>query len=244
MKKFVLILAAVSFSFIGHSQIKTRVIFSAEGSYNEASINNGTTLHLNETEGHYLVGGISAGFFLTDRFIVGFGLEFNKSAEDRYALLILNNSYIQEEKMKIKSSLLSPNLYAGWYFKIINNFYCNVNLKISYGKINTEYQSKIGARSKFTRDSVQFYPIDGSLAYSATFESDSKFDYFSAGIHPQVTYFMTKNFGIYISLGSIEYSILDWENDNSEWNANFNPSYWRFGVKLRLQSSQTITDSD
>jgi hypothetical protein len=35
-------------------------------------------------------------------------------------------------------------------------------------------------------------------------------------------------------MGGIEYSVVDWKNDNSRWVVNLNPMRWRLGLNFKL----------
>ena len=71
------------------------------------------------------------------------------------------------------------------------------------------------------------------LPYSRVYEESSDFDLFKVEIIPELTYFISSRFGLSQGLGGIEYSMLDWETDNSSRIINFNPVNWRFGIKVK-----------
>jgi hypothetical protein len=72
------------------------------------------------------------------------------------------------------------------------------------------------------------------LPYSRVYEESSDFDLFKVEIIPELTYFISSRFGLSQGLGGIEYSMLDWETDNSSRIINFNPVNWRFGIKVKI----------
>jgi hypothetical protein len=59
-------------------------------------------------------------------------------------------------------------------------------------------------------------------------------DLFSTHLDPELSYFITPGFCGCLSMGGVEYSIIDWKGDNSLWTANFNPVNWKLGFKFKL----------
>jgi len=72
------------------------------------------------------------------------------------------------------------------------------------------------------------------LSYSRVYEESSDFDLFKVEIIPELTYFISSRFGLCLGLGGIEYSMLDWETDNSSRIINFNTVNWRFEIKVKI----------
>jgi hypothetical protein len=211
---------------------KGKVMVSVDGSYVKSTSENGVTNNQNVTQGKYLDIGASVGYFISNRFIVGLGLDYNQEKEKRANILMINR-YYQTERTNIKSNALLPNVFLGYYYPIVNRLYFNANLKLSYSKIKSEYDTF------FTGDVypslTTFEPTDEySSSYAMGQEGNSKVDFFSAEILPELTYFISSRFSFYLGLGGIGYSLLDWDSDNSNWAINFNPIYWKFGVKIKI----------
>ncbi len=53
--------------------------------------------------------------------------------------MFFNDHNIQIEKMEIKSKVLLPGVFFGYYFPILSKFYFNANLGLNCGKINSVY---------------------------------------------------------------------------------------------------------
>lgn len=78
IKNYFLLLLLFLFALNSYSQIeKGNIIISLEGNYSNTSSENGVTTNLTETDGKYLEIGSSIGLFLSDRFVAGFGFDYN-----------------------------------------------------------------------------------------------------------------------------------------------------------------------
>lgn len=105
-------------------------IISADGNYIKTNIENGVTTNQNYTKGEYLNLGTSIGTFITNKLIVGVGLDYNWGKEARSNSLYFNN-FVQREIMIIKSNVILPNLYLGYYQRIIDKLYFSSTLRFS-----------------------------------------------------------------------------------------------------------------
>ena len=235
MKKNLLIVLIAFFTLDLFSQIdKDDVIFSVNGNYVKTTTENGVTRNQNSSQIKDLSIGATFGYFVTDRFVAGFGLDYYWNKEARRSGLYINN-YMQKELMKITSDALLPNVFVGYYYPIIGKFYINTHLKISYGKLKSDYNTVILGTFNDPIDGISV--INEPSTYIKEYEWNSKTDYFSVSLSPELTYFITPNFGVCLGLGGIEYSMTDWITDNSNWGINFNPAYWKFGIKIKTYMS-------
>lgn len=235
MKKYFILLFLFLTALNSYSQLdKGSIIIALEGNYSNTSNKNGVTTNTTETDGKYLEVGTSIGLFLTDRIVAGFGFEYKWAKESRFNELYFNN-FFQAEYMNLTSKFPSPNLFIGYYYPIINKLYFNTNLKISYGKISTDYSTIYsGVENNSNSNNPDFELGDNSNNYIQSSENKYEYDYFSSKIQPALTYFISNRLGLTISLGGIEYSMLDWKNNTSDWIVNFDPAYWSFGVEFKI----------
>lgn len=107
-------------------------------------------------------------------------------------------------------------------------------MKFSSGKIKSEYNTLIAGSVYYPTDTMIIIADQYSSTYVKGSEKSSKIDLFNAEILPELTYFISSKFGLCLGLGGIEYSMTDWETDNSSWTINFSPVNWRFGIKLKI----------
>lgn len=232
MKNIILFVLIVLLTFDLYSQInKGAVVLSFSGNYMKTNTESGVTTNLNSIQGQYLRINSSIGYFFTGHFVAGIGIDYDWDKEKRFSQLYFNR-FLQVEKLEIKSKVLLPNLYIGYYHQIINNLYINTNVKFSYGKVKSNYNTLYAGSGQLTFDS--FVDLNNGESYVISKEDESEQDFFCTNINPELTYFVSTRFGQCIGVGSIEYSMIDWKNDNSSWVVNFNPSYWNFGVKIMI----------
>jgi hypothetical protein len=234
MKKTVLILF-IAFSTLDlFSQVEKRnFIISVDGNYLKTTTENGVTTNQNVAQIQNLGIGASVGYFITDRFIAGVGLDYYWEKESRTNKLMFNK-FKQIEVLRTKSNVYLPNFYLGYYYPIISKLYISTNLKLSLGKIKSDYKSLIAGSAYNPTESSELIEYPLSSEYVNAYEENADADYLRANLFPELTYFATSNVGLCLGLGGIEYSMTDWKTDNSSWVINFNPEYWRFGIKLKI----------
>ncbi len=234
MKKNVLIVLIVLSTIDLFSQIeKGKIIVSIDGNYIKTNTENGVTSNQNVSQIKNLNIGTSVGYFITDRFVLGVGLDYYWNKESRTTEMMINR-FFQAEAMNVKSKAFLPNIYVGYYYPIINKLYVNANLKLSYGKIKSESNTLIAGNVYYPSGTLITIVDQYSSTYMNSYERNSEVDLFTAEILPELTYFISSKFGLCLGLGGLGYSMIDWETDNSSWTINFNPVNWRFGFKLRL----------
>ena len=233
MKRNTLIILIIFQTFNLFSQInKGNFIISTNGSYVKSNTENGVSTNSTYIQGRYLNISLSGGYMLTDGFVIGAGIDYNWGKEKRLNNLHLNN-FSQSESMDIKSTSLLPCLYLGYYYQIINKLYISANLKFNYGKIKSSMDA-IYSSMTLALDSILVVPgVNGSASLSE-YKTDSKLDIFSAKAYPELVFFISNKFSLFLEPGGIEYSILDWKNDNSSWVVSFKPDFWRLGIKVRI----------
>lgn len=232
MKKNLLLVLMIFSALNLFSQIeKGNISIGIDGNYTKVNTQNGVSTNLNYTKGQYLNAGAYIGYFITDRLIAGAGFDYMLNKETRYNSLYFNN-FLQLEEMDLKSKAFLPNVYLGYYYKVVSKLYFSTTLKFSYGKIKTEYSTTFTGGGPFfdSNGAIQ----SNNVPYTKGSSGDSETDYFSAQIYPEVMYFVSSKFGVCLNLGGIAYSINDWETNSSSFSINFKPNYWRFGLKFRL----------
>jgi hypothetical protein len=235
MKKNIILILILFYSLDSFGQIaKNDVIISMDGNYMKINTESGVITNSSSTKGQYLDLGTSMGLFLSDHFIMGIGLNYEWGKETRMNKMIYSRNILQIEEFKIKSKILLPGIFFGYYFPIVGKFYFNASLALNCGKINSEHESVYAQRTTyFSTDSSYVYlgddPLNGGLSKS------SSTYYFSTQICPELSYFLSSKFGLSLSLGGIEYSLTDWKFENSACAVNFNPAYWKLGIKFILK---------
>ncbi len=234
IKKVIFLAVAIISNLNLFSQIeKGHIILSLEGNYMQPTTETGVVNNQNTTEGKYLEIGSSIGCFISNKLIAGIGLDYNWIKEYRGNQLMINK-YYQTEVTKIKSRVFLPNIYLGYYYPVFNRLYINAKLKFSYGKIKTEYNTIVAGSVYDPTNASTLLIDDSSSSYVSEEEGSSNVDFSSIDIIPELSYYVSSRICVCLGFGGISYSISDWDMDYSSWAVNFNPSYWKFGIKIRM----------
>lgn len=234
MKQQLLIALLVLSTMDLFSQIdKGKIIISVNGNYTKSTSENGVLTNQTTVQGKYLNIGASFGYFLTDKFIAGFGLDYSWNKETRSNTLMINR-FSQYEGIDLKSTAVLPNIYLGYYYQVINKLYFNTNLKLSYGKVKSEYNDLLVGDVHYPADTIISVTDQYSASYMFSKAGSTEVDFFSAQVLPELNYFVSQKISLCLGLGGIEYSMIDWKTDNSNCTINFSPAYWRFGIKIKL----------
>jgi hypothetical protein len=231
MKSYLFIVILLLTSTGLFSQImKNDFLLSLDGNYVKTYTENGASTNQSRSQIEQLVLGPSIGIFVTDHIAVGAGLDYIWSKEKINSILCTDNiTYIQREYMETTSNAFIPNVYMGYYYPVINKLFMSARLKVSYGQVKSDEVSIVAG---FYNNSGAVSEDPSSYIYSSSY--NKKYDYFSANISPELTYFIGKRFGLCLGLGGVEYALPDWETGSSSWDVNFDPSNWTLGFRLDL----------
>ncbi len=231
MKKTLFFIITVLYTFNLSAQFsKGDMLISVDGNYSKTHRVSGVTTNLFNSNEKNLNLGASMGFFLNNHVLLGFGVDYSWEKATHMNMLSLDEK-IQVEEMNTKTNLILPNAFVGFYYPIMERLYFNTNLKLSYGVAKSDYNTFYAGASNMI-DTVQLQNV--TPPYAKNSEGDNNYDYFSAQICPEITWFATSKLGLSLGLGGIGYAITDWESDTSSWMVNFNPNVWKLGVKIRL----------
>ncbi|MCK9312271.1 MAG: hypothetical protein M0P26_08350 [Bacteroidales bacterium] len=232
MKKLVLSILIIFSTFDMFAQMeKGDIIISVSGNYIKTTTEDGGYTNQNATQGKYLNFSPSIGTLTKDNTIAGLGLDYYWTKEKRFNSIRFNG-FLQNEVMNAKSKVILPYFYIGYYYHIISKLYLNANFKMGCGVIKSEMNTDyVGTREYDGSSDLTSFDFE---TYVNGAESSSDYDYFCTNIYPEITYFVSTRLGLCLGIGGIEYSMIDWKKDNSSWIVNFNPNYWKFGIKVKL----------
>ena len=231
MRRTLFFIITVLYTFNLSAQFsKGDMLISVEGNYSKSNSGSGVFTNQFVSNEKNLNLGASMGFFVNNHVLLGFGVDYSWEKATHINRLFFDDKF-QFEELNTKTNLILPNAFVGYYYPILERLYFNTNLKLSYGVMKSENTTNCMGGTKFT--STYQLQIE-NLAYAYTIERDADYDYFSAQICPEITWFATSKVGLSLGLGGIGYAITDWESDTSSWMINFNPNVWKLGVKIRL----------
>lgn len=235
MKKYVLLIMIICSCIHLFGQInKGDVMISLNGNFMKTVSGSGVTTNDLSTQGKYLNAGTSIEYFFSSRLSVGAGLDYQWTKETTSNMIYLklpDLHVVHYEIMEIKSNVFLPNVFLKYYIPVTQKLYFNTNLKFSYGKIKTELHTDIIAPDSrpYEVELTEFTPT----TYRSS-SSESTLDSFTAQLGPELSYFFTPKLIGCLALGGVEYSMLDWRTTNSLWNVNFNPAFWKLGIKINI----------
>lgn len=232
MKQIFWVAFILLLSIQANSQIrKGDLVMSVEGNYRKDNRESGVYTNANSVRGSLLDVGGTVGFAFSDRIVAGFGLDYMNNKETRTNRLLLADQ-LQMEEMQLKSKGFAPNLFLGYYLPVFDRLYLSSTLKVSYGKIKSDFGSIYVGREMLLENDPNHLYVSAS-SYARGYSGSSDADLFGLSLSPELTWFATEKFGIYLGLGGIEYALSDWDADNSGWLISFNPSYWSFGIRIK-----------
>jgi len=231
MKKIIALFIILATTMSVNSQItKGDYSISVTGNYSKGSNSSGVSTNSFTTTGENINASISVEHYKMSNFYIGLGFDFHWGNDNIFNSLSSKN-FTQYENMKVKSFLIFPNIIYGYYLPITDNLFFNLSARVGYGVLGYDYNSDYKNYQ---------HPNGGTLAQTTTANEDLKWgsnDYFKdfgASLSPEINYFLSDNFGLCLRLGGIDYSILDWNKDQSSFNVNFNPNNWRLGIRFIL----------
>lgn len=231
MRKIFASLIIFSASMTVNSQIsKGTFTISVNGNYYDGSNSIGVATNSLLTNIQDLNTGISIEYFVKKNLFIGVGFDYSWSNEYRFSGFS-SNSFAQVELMNVKSNLLLPNIIGGYSFQLMKKLYLNTNFKIGYGRYSNKTYSDY---TWIQHTDGGTFTQTGAINEVISWESDNQSSYFGTSLSPEINYFISERFGLCLGLGGIEYAILDWNKDQSSWIVNFNPNFWRLGIKFKI----------
>jgi hypothetical protein len=236
MKKnlFTILILLSAFEIFAQPE-KWNYLIDVSGNYNKTTTENGVLTNRFTTKSNSLATDASMGYFFSSRFIAGIGVDYIHRNEQRQNILN-TNYFIQAEALNIKAEGILPHIYFGYYLPITSKLYFNTNLKLSYGKIKSDYQSQLDGEESLNSGFFTSQALMVKLYNRNTNRSDNS-EYFEAFLSPELSYFFTKSFGVYLGCGGISYSMYDWKTINSNWLISFDLNHWKIGIKIQMHSN-------
>jgi len=231
MKKALFIAYMTILSISSFAQIeKGKVLISFNGSYRKETTGSGTSFNSSYTQGKYLATGATVGYFFTNHFALGVGLDYGWVKEDRQTSLYLSN-ILHMEQTTITSNTIMPSVYFGFYYPVVGRLYINAIGKVNIGHSSVKSYSAVMEASSFSSTNT-FSDITTTNPYGSFM--DIKADVFNATLAPEVAYFISSKVGLSLSLGGIYYTITNWKSEYANCGIDFAPRNWQVGCKISL----------
>jgi hypothetical protein len=232
MKKLLLSLFILVLPFYVYSQIsKGNIQISLNGNFIKTNNATGVTTNYLNSDTKQLVLDGTLEYFVSPNTMLGIGLEYTRIKENTLSHLYFNN-FMQIEEFETESKILLPHIGIAHHFRIVDNLFLSPYLNIGFGRMKAEYNTIIAGRKDLQSGDYVYSDPDESTSGLRGQKDDTESDYLNANVCPQMNYYVSQNFGVYLELGGINYSISDW--DNEQWLVDFNPRYWSLGFKIRI----------
>jgi hypothetical protein len=195
-------------------------IFSESGVLSNSYSTNQKTINLNST----------IGYIIDSCFVVGVGTEYLMQKEHRSnALYLVYTDYAQEGFVNIESEAIMPILYLGYYKKVFDRLYFFTTLYFEYGNVKSVYNSlNVGTylvASTHLDSGKNNAVITGSHKTVYT-------EIFIGSMKPSLIFYLSQHFGLNLELGGIDYVLKKLDADKAQWNINFYPANWKFGIQV------------
>ncbi|MFT3739225.1 MAG: hypothetical protein QM786_10745 [Breznakibacter sp.] len=206
-----------------------RVWVLTELNYAEKTSATGVFSNRVSTDGKYFDGGALLVWGLNGHFNLGVGLDYVHEKETRFGEVYVGDR-LTSEQMDLKSHAWMPKMRAGYEHDVSGRLKMGASLLCRYGQLVTSSSSLIvNSQDVSNGESLE---DNGTEVTVAGIDAKERMDYFNIRIAPDITYKLTERFGVNLSVGGIDYALMDWDGNNSSWTVNFNPSSWRLGVKI------------
>jgi len=239
MKKAIPILLGLIICSTTFAQIeKGDFLLQFQGNYSKLPSEVGVTSHLLYTSQNQLNLQGAVEYMIGENFSLGIGLNYLWNKEDRESSLSLkaNSSvFLQYEELKIKQHTYLPQVSLSYHYRIIDKLFISPSLRVAYGLVKSEYDTKITyatATNSYTADDTLIPDASEDNAGFITNWEETEAELFTVSLSPALHYFFNDKLGLNLSLGAVEYGLVDWETKSSAIVADFTPKYWRFGISF------------
>ncbi len=234
MKKLIISISFIfSFSY-SFSQIQQGDLqLSFTGNYSKTTSQSGVIYNGDIAQTKNLNTGLSFGYFVQNNLVFGVGLDYGWQNEVKNGSLFLVDLVNQLSTSTTKTHVIAPYLFGEMYFPVVNRLYFSTNLKAGFGFVNSKYDSKVANVSNpIIPNTITISNLSETKLSQISGESSSEF--LGLKLSPKITYYLTDNFGVNLTMGGIEYNVIDWSLKNSAFLANFNPQFWELGINLKF----------
>lgn len=184
---------------------KGRFLISFDGNYTKRTNESFSDIDFLENKSLNL--NPSLGIGLSKNFTVGVGVDLTWDKQISTVIMGNINDPFSLSQLIITdiSKSYSPYAFLGYYYEIFNRLYIGGQLHLKFG---------------FNHEGERRYYKGTTL---------------TANIVPEVNYFISKYFTLYLALGKAGYSWTKFDDyDKKSWQIDFNPKYWTLGIRVAI----------
>jgi hypothetical protein len=184
---------------------------------------------------------LSVDYMVNKSFAIGIGVEYLRQKEERAnSLLIImsKNTIMQEAYSDISSEAIMPLVHFKHFKEIFNNLYFCTTMGFEYGNVKTITHSVYVSALSYPVDSSNYLiPYTNNTSGNSlpmNLDKTSNSELFVCNLKPSLIYFISPHIGFNLEVGGIDYVLTKWDFDLAQWNINFYPSNWKFGLQLKF----------
>jgi len=245
MKGLLSILLALPF-YTSYSQEKPALVFvNVEGNYSKLSKDFGTPSNGQSSNTKTLFIGSSVSFYKNAKISIGLGVDYGSEKEKRESFVVIKGinyetasiteNIFQLETMSLKSNALIYNIHLAYTKSLAKNLYFISTFKVNYGKINNSYTTILYSATEYEPYDNNYLALTPSNTIkTSTRTGSNNTDYFGLNVCPELLYFISNHCGFFIKANGIAFTMYDWKKQKTTWLCNLGPSFWNFGITVRI----------
>ena len=226
MKKIIISISCLLACICLYGQVNENgFVFRLDGNYNATTTSNALQ-YVNAYNAKSKNGNASVSIgYLHRHWLLGLGFEYNHSKTETVGSLVAFSTSTSAftEKNDISLNSYGQILYTNYYLPVWNSLYFTPGFYLGYGNIKGN-NSRYVASTTTEPWSVQLRSYEDKISSC----------YFYMQLSPELAWFFSNHFGLYLQMGGLGISAVDFDWSNSSKQINFNPSFWKLGLLFKI----------
>lgn len=235
MKKLFILVALFSSISYSYSQIEQgNFQVSLSGNFTKTASQSGLNFNKIASQTKNFNSGLSFGYFISNNFLLGVGADYSWQNEVKQGVLFIDEIAYQLGESQTKARSITPFIFGEMYLPVVDKLYFSTKLKAGFGFVSSTEKGAMVNTGIYSGSDLTLIEQNQNTGKVSRYQADNKGDFIGLQLSPRFTYYFSEHFGLIISMGGIEYDIINWSLDNSVFVANFNPQFWELGVSLKF----------
>lgn len=227
------ILLLISFNCFSQLEYK-KIVFDLNGGFSKTFNESG--VYGNSLSSEIIASNVrfTVGYALNNSIIAGIGFNYMHKDEERINILLLSKT-LNYNKTQINSNAVMPVIYLGYYKQIYERLYFSTILNFEIGNIKSDEEWTSIIRTNVNSSGQEWSYIDSTNISAGSFSVLNKpfsTETLIGSISPAFTYYLTSHIGLNLRFGGMEYILPEMDTELAQWNFNFDPTNWKFGLQL------------
>jgi len=238
--RLILFSAFYAMLFCSYGQISENgFVFRLDGTYNESVTNNALAYNYNGAKGKN--GGVLLSMgIMSKHWLFGVGFEYNHNKIEAGGTFYKPTEPIRTlsiEQSNVKLNMYGGVLYVSHYVPVLRNLYFTPGFYVGYGVIKGDHSGIFASKVEYPfhiEDPDKYHSSSTSASFFEYYQQDISMPYFYMQLSPELTWFFSNHFGLNLQMGGFRFDVLDSDLKNSTKQINFNPSFWKLGMLLKI----------